>query len=90
MFMPMCPSDCAETAISMVPNSARPMPTEQISRYFHIASSERSERWKQISGALTSVVASTATQSSPKLREVMTSVMVARNASMQGIKMCSL
>ena len=59
------------------------MPTEQISRYFHIASRERSERWKQISGALTSVVASTATQRSPKLRAVMTSVIVERNASMQ-------
>ena len=40
------PADRAATATKKLPKSARAMPTEQIKRYFHVASSERWWRWK--------------------------------------------
>ena len=89
MLRPAAPAARAETAVSMVPSSANPIPTEQISRYFHMASRERPDRCRRISGALTSVVASTATQSRPKLRAVITRVIVARNPSRHGRWKCS-
>jgi len=62
------------------------MPTEQIRRYFQVASRELTVRWKKISGALARVVASTATHSSPRWCERTTSDMVARKSSMQVMK----
>ncbi len=65
------------------------MPTEQISRYFQVASSDRWCRWKKISGALASVVASTATHSMPRCWLTVTSVMVARKRSRQPVSAAS-
>ena len=42
------------------------MPTEQIIRYFHVASSDSRERWKEIRKVVTMVVVSTPTHIKPR------------------------
>ena len=73
----------AAAARKYVPSSATAMPTEHTSRYFHVASSDRALRWRPTRGALTSVVASTATHSRPACRLRHTRVMAARNPGRQ-------
>ena len=59
------------------------MPTEQISTYFQVASSEAEERWQKISGALARVVASMAIHITMMWSETVTMVMVARNSCIE-------
>ena len=65
-------------AASRVPMNANATATEQISRYFHIASSDSRETCSEIRKAVSSVVASMPTHISPTLFETSSSVMVAR------------
>ncbi len=55
------------------------MPTEHISRYFQVASMERALRLKYISGAMVTVVVSSATHRSPRCWDTVTSVMAERH-----------
>ncbi len=66
-----------EAPTSSVPMNANATPTEQMMRYFHIASSEAGERCRQMRNAVTSVVASMPTHMMPRLFEISTSVMAA-------------
>ena len=57
--------------------NAKATPTEQMIRYFHMASSEAGLRWMQMRNAVTSVVASMPTHMMPMLLERSTSAMAA-------------
>ncbi len=61
----MVPPPTCAVARKNIPSNANAIPTDEITKYFHTASSERrSCRWK-MSGATARVVASSPTQSSP-------------------------
>ena len=71
------PSRCAEAATRSVPTNAKATPTEQTTRYFHMASSDSGVTWTQIKKAVSSVVASMPTHISPRLLESSTAVIAA-------------
>ena len=68
---------------SIVPKRARPMPIEQMRRYFHIASRAPRLRWYAMSGAETSVVSSTATHMSGRLGARSAKSIAPKNAQKQ-------
>jgi len=53
--------------------NAKAIPTEQMIRYFHIASSDRRLGWSEIRKAVSSVVASMPTHMMPRLLDISTS-----------------
>jgi hypothetical protein len=75
----------AAAARRMVPIRARAMPTEQMTRYFQVASRERWWRWKEISGAEARVVASMADPQKPRWWVAVTRVMEPRKKNRQAM-----
>src|SRR6266567_5155199 len=68
------PADWIEAAAKIVPMKAKAIPTEQMIRYFHIASSDRRVGCSDIRKALSSVVASIPTHMMPRLFDTRTSI----------------
>src|SRR2546425_13127561 len=61
------PADWIDAAAKIVPMKANAIPTEQMIRYFHIASSDRRVGCSDIRNALNSVVASLPTHLTPRM-----------------------
>jgi hypothetical protein len=70
--------------MNMMPSMAKAIPTEQIKRYFHVASKDKRLQLKYINGALDIVVASTANHRRPKWRAVIARVMALKKINKQG------
>jgi hypothetical protein len=68
----------AAAAASSVPMKAKATPTELITRYFHIASSDSFERCWQMRNAVRSVTASMPTHIRPRLLDTSVRPMAAR------------
>src|SRR6266581_5899324 len=80
------PADWIDAAAKIVPMKAKAIPTEQMIRYFHIASSDSLLGCSEIRKALNSVVASIPTHMMPRLLETRTSIIAVSEPSQRAPK----
>jgi hypothetical protein len=83
------PAVCTDAAAKIVPIKAKAIPTEQMIRYFHIASNERRLGCSDIRKALKRVVASIPTHMMPRLLETRTSIIAVSEPSQSAPKRCA-
>src|SRR5216683_7975274 len=80
------PADWIDAAAKIVPMKAKAIPTEQMIRYFHIASSDKRLGCSDIRKALNSVVASIPTHMMPRLFDTSTSIIAVSEPSQRAPK----